>query len=354
MKTIEVELCLVRQHFFITGLIVLSVFAETSLPSQSESKASQQPSTPEEDPHLTPRRGAVDRSDRLRYEYTLGPGDIVTVEVANDDMFKGKPLRINSSGTINLPLVGRVEAAGKTVAELEDQLIADLSKFEVSPEVSVSITEYRSQPVSVLGAVNKPGVYELEGPRTLAQMIAMAGGLQPDAGYKLKLTRETRWGDIPLKGATTDADQKYNTATVKLLGIADGAQPEDNIPVKPFDVIFVPKGEMVYVMGEVTKSGGFVLHDQESMSALEAVSLAGGYSPRAAPKKARILRSIEGEDHREELSLNLSAVASGQAPDVRLLPKDVLVIPNDTAREVRIRVIEAAIGLGTGILIFRR
>jgi polysaccharide export outer membrane protein len=269
-------------------------------------------------------------------------------------MFKGKPLRINSSGTINLPLVGRVEAAGKTVAELEDQLIADLSKFEVSPEVSVSITEYRSQPVSVLGAVNKPGVYELEGPRTLAQMIAMAGGLQPDAGYKLKLTRETRWGDIPLKGATTDADQKYNTATVKLLGIADGAQPEDNIPVKPFDVIFVPKGEMVYVMGEVTKSGGFVLHDQESMSALEAVSLAGGYSPRAAPKKARILRSIEGEDHREELSLNLSAVASGQAPDVRLLPKDVLVIPNDTAREVRIRVIEAAIGLGTGILIFRR
>lgn len=312
-----------------------------------------QPTKESQTPDLVRRQPSVDRSDRLRFEYRLGADDIITVEVAEDDTFKGKPIRINSSGEISVPLVGREEAAGKTVAELEDQIAADLSRYLINPQVSVSVVEYRSQPVSVLGAVNKPGVYQMEGPRTLAQMIAVAGGVTADAGFELTLTRETRWGDIPLKGALTDPDQKYNTAKVDLSEITSGAHPENDIQVRPFDEIFVPKGQMIYVMGEVAKSGAFILHDQDSLSVLEAVSMAGGYNPRAAPGKARILRSAEGQDHRQELPVNLKAVALGQAPDVRLLPKDVLVVPNDSAREFRTRIIEAAIALGTGILIFR-
>jgi polysaccharide biosynthesis/export protein len=303
---------------------------------------------------LIERQGAVDKSDRLHYDYKLGPDDVITVQVADDESFKGKPIRISSAGTINLPLVGREVAAGKTAADLEDQIAKDLAKYMVSPQVSVSITDYRSQPVSVLGAVNKPGVYQLEGPRTLAQMLALAGGLAPDAGYQLKLTRQTRWGLIPLPGAITDRAQKFNTAKVEVNDLVDGGQAEENIDVKPFDVLFIPKGQMVYVMGEVTRAGGFVLHDQQSLSVLEAVSMAGGYTPRAALKKARILRSVEGKDQRQEVALNLKALSNGQAADVRLLPRDVLVIPNDTAREFRIRAIETAIGLGTGILIWRR
>jgi polysaccharide export outer membrane protein len=296
---------------------------------------------------------AVDQSKRLHYDYRLGPGDELTIQISDEDSATNKPIRIGSSGSITVPLLGKVEVEGRTASELETDLTSRLSAYYVDPHVSVTINEYRSQPVSVLGAVNKPGVFMLDGRRTVAEMIALAGGVRQDAGYEVKLTRETRWGTIPVDGAMTDAKEEVNTARLPLKDITDGLNGQ-NIAVMPFDVISIPRGEMIYVMGEVTKSGGFVLQDQNSISVLEAVSMAGGYSPRAAPKHAKILRSIEGQGHRQELDINMKSVADGQVDDVRLLPKDVLVIPNDAGREFRTRAIETAIALGTGILIWRR
>ena len=313
----------------------------------------EQPSADRPQRELIPHQASVDKSERLRYEYRLGPEDEITIQVSDEDAATNKPIRIGSSGMITVPLLGKVQAEGKTASDLENELTSKLSAYYVDPHVSVTINEYRSQPVSVLGAVEKPGVFMLQGRRTMAEMIALAGGVRQDAGYEVRLTRETRWGDIPVQGAMTDAKESVNTARIPLRDITDGKSGE-NIAVMPFDVISVPRGEMVYVMGEVTKSGGFVLQDQNSISVLEAVSMAGGYSPRAAPKHAKILRSIEGQGHRQELDINMKAVADGQMDDVRLLPKDVLVIPNDAGREFRTRAIETAIALGTGILIWRR
>lgn len=333
--------------------VVASTAVASSILWASPQQADEPVVPPQSGPKLIQHEPSVDKSQRLHSEYRLGPGDEVTVQIADDDSTTNKPIRIGSGGMITLPLLGKVEAEGKTASDLENELASRLSAYYVDPHVSVTINEYRSQPVSVLGAVNKPGVFMLEGRRTLAEMIALAGGVRQDAGYEVKLTRETRWGTIPVQGAMTDPKEEVNTARISLNDITDGKRGE-NVAVMPFDVISVPKGEMVYVMGEVNKSGGFVLQDQNSISVLEAVSMAGGYNTRAAPKHAKILRSIEGQGHRQELDINLKAVADGQVDDVRLLPKDVLVVPNDAGREFRTRAIETAIAVGTGILIWRR
>ena len=260
---------------------------------------------------LKTREAAVDESVRLRYEYKLGVDDEITVSVSEEDEFTGKPMRINSDGYIKLPLVGRVE-------------------------------------------VNKPGVVNLNGNKTLADVIAMAGGLKEDAGYSLIITRETKWGTIPLDDAVTDPSHRVNTARVPVNLITDGTHPDDNLTIRPHDVISVPRGQMVYVMGEVEKAGGFILHDQESISVLQAVSLAGGYKSNAWPSHARILRASEGQANRTEVAVNINAISNGKAEDMHLTPNDILVIPNNTKKMIETRIIETSIALGTGILIWRR
>jgi polysaccharide biosynthesis/export protein len=303
---------------------------------------------------LKPREEAVDQSGRLRYEYKLGADDEITVRVSEEDEFSDRPIRINSDGHIKLPLIGRVEAEGRSVSELEQDISARLGPYIKNPLVSVNIIEYRSQPVSVLGAVNKPGVLNLSGSKTLAEVIAMAGGLKEDAGYSVILTRESKWGTIPISSAVTDSSHQLNHARIPLQGVTDGTHPEDNITIRPHDVISVPRGQMVYVMGEVDRAGGFVLKDQESLSVLQAVSLAGGYRPNAWPSHARILRANEGQTQRTELPINIIAISSGKALDVHLTPNDILVIPNNTKKMIETRILETSIALGTGLLIWRR
>src|SRR4051794_2266074 len=121
--------------------------------------------------------------------YLLGPDDQVTLFVSDIEEISNKPMRIDMRGNLTLPLAGRLHAAGLTAGQLEDAIDTRLRKFLKDPEVVVSITEFRSQPVSVLGAVAIPGVHQLEGHKTLFQMLSMAGGLRLDAGNTVKITR---------------------------------------------------------------------------------------------------------------------------------------------------------------------
>jgi polysaccharide export outer membrane protein len=129
--------------------------------------------------------------------------------------------------------------------------------------------------------------------------------------------------------------------------------PQDNILVRASDVITVPRAEMVYVIGEVNKPGGFVLNDKESMSVLQALSLAGGTTRYAAPSSARVLRpGLDGS--RKEQALNLKQVLAGHTNDVPLKSQDILFVPSSATKNATLRAIEAGIQIGTGVLVFRR
>jgi polysaccharide export outer membrane protein len=129
--------------------------------------------------------------------------------------------------------------------------------------------------------------------------------------------------------------------------------PEENILIQPHDVISVPRGELVYVIGEVVKAGGFVLEDRKAFSVLQALSMAGGLSHEAAPQNARILREAESGAKRTEIPINIREILSGKAQDVALNSEDILFIPNSVPKKAAIRALETAIQTMSGVAIFR-
>jgi len=292
--------------------------------------------------------------DQVRSHYVLGPEDQLVVRTLSAEEFGDKPVAISTSGYLNLPLVGRLKAAGLTVEQLEAELATRLSRYLEDPKVAVTVVDYRSQPVSVVGAVTTPGVYQLRGGKALVEVLSMAGGLRPEAGHSAKITRRLEWGRLPLAGAANDSSGKLSVAEVSLKSVLEARNAADNLVLMPHDVVTVPRAELVYVMGEVQRPGGFPLNDKETLSALQAVSLAGGMTRSAAPKNARILRASPGAARRTEIPVNLSQMLSGKGGELELQADDILFIPVNAPKNAGLRVLEAAIQTGTGVVIWRR
>lgn len=286
--------------------------------------------------------------------YILGPEDVITVHALDAEEISGHPVRIDAAGYIRLPLVRRVKAAGLTVQQLEVELTQRLKAFLTEPDVSVSITTFGSQPISVIGSVRTPGIHQLEGNKTLIEALSMAGGLTDDAGYTVQITRKLVWGRIPLPGVADDPSAQFSVAEIKLNSLLSGKHPEENITLCPHDVVAIPRAKMVYVTGEVVRSGGFVLHEQETMSVLQALALAGGVNRTASTENVRILRVSPEESSRIEIPVNLKKLLSGRAEDLAMRADDILFIPSSTPKKAAIRAVETAIQLGTGVVIWRR
>ena len=289
--------------------------------------------------------------------YVLGPLDSVNVHVVDLVEFDPKSLgatRIDEQGNIHLPLLDRIHAAGLTVEQLEKEVAARLSKVMKDPEVSVSIAEYRNHPVSVLGAVKNPGVYQITGRKTLFEVLSLAGGLNPDASNRIKITRLVSEGQLPLPNAVTDTSGQFYIGELNVRNVMDAKSPEENIDVLQNDVVTVPKAELVYVVGAVRRSGGFPLNEKEHISVLQAVSLAEGLDKVAGAKHARILRESSPGAERTEISVNVQQILDGRAKDVSLQANDILFIPNNVAKSAGLRALEAVIQTGSGVVIWGR
>jgi polysaccharide export outer membrane protein len=291
--------------------------------------------------------------NQIRSTYLLGPDDQLEISGQELTDLSNRPVRVDGEGDIQMPLAGSVHVAGLTVQQTEKELDKVLSKYIKNPQVVVNVVEVRSQPVSVLGAVNSPGVHQVQGHKTVLEMLASAGGIRPDAGYSIRITRQVEWGCIPLPGAQLDASGKYSVAEVNLRKIMDAKTPEENIQIFPHDVISVPKAEMVYVIGEVHRSGGFVLGEHQSISVLQALSLAEGLNTGADPRHAKILRLKPEADQREELKVDVKEALNGKKPDFPLQGEDILFIPGSTGKKAALRGLEAAIQTGTGLAVWR-
>jgi len=291
--------------------------------------------------------------NQIRSTYLLGPDDQLEISGPELTDMPAKPIRIDGEGDIQVPLAGTVHVAGFTVQQTEQELDKVLSKYIKHPQVVVNVAEVRSQPVSVVGAVNSPGVHQVQGHKTVLEMLAMAGGIRQDAGYSIRITRKVEWGCIPLPGAQLDASGKYSVAEVNLRKIMDAKTPEENIQIFPHDVISVPKAEMVYVIGEVHRSGGFVLGEHQSISVLQVLSLAEGLNSGADPRHAKILRLNASADQREELKVDVKDALNGKKPDTPMHGEDILFIPGSTGKKAALRGLEAAIQTGTGLAIWR-
>src|SRR4051812_18387277 len=289
----------------------------------------------------------------LPVHYALQSGDEIALRSLQVKELGEKSFRLDQNGEINLPLAGRVRVAGSTVKQAEGVIAAKMKAFYIDPDIAVSISGLHSEPVSVIGAVGSPGIQQIQRKTTLLDLLSSAGGVRPDAGPGIKVTRLKAKGTIP-HASSHEKTTGGTVADVDLKSLLEARNPAENILIMPHDVVSIPIAEVVYVVGNVKKAGGFPLAGKPNLTVLQALSMAEGLDAQASPKRARILRRGSGPTpSRVEIAVDVHKVMAGKTDDPLLLPNDVLFIPSSTAKVISTRSIDAAIQLGTRILIWQ-
>lgn len=326
------NLNLVGRISIVTGLVFTSFGATLVLAGTEE--------------HTT----AVVTAPQLSADPTLGPGDTVTLATPDIPELDKRVLSVDADGYADVPLIGRVQAGDLTPTQFAAEVTQRLLHLYLHPQVSISLVELKSRSVSVLGSVNTPGVQQADGRRKLLEVLSTAGGLRADAGPRIEVTRPISSPAFP-PVLMSQTGGNYQTVSITAADLLEGKRPELNFVVQQGDVITVPKARLVYVVGDVKKSGGFVLGEADNITVLKALALAEGLDATADGAHARILRKdgMAGEGK----PIDLKKLLTGKNADIELRADDVLFVPSSVPKKAAIRVLEAAIQTGTGLAIWR-
>lgn len=299
-------------------------------------------------------------TDAVNGESTIGPDDLLNIAVFEAPEMNCA-VRVAASGEISLPMLGAVHAGGLTLRELEAVLQGLLRRSYIKdPHVGVFVQELQSHPVSVVGAVKMPGVFQIRGSKTVIEVLSLAQGLTEDAGDAVLILRGagilSPLGEIFPVGnlaPIAPAEKKEELVEINLKKLLESEDSALNVAVFPGDIVKVPHAGIVYVVGEVTKPGGFVLQNNERISVLQALALAQGPTHTSAIGSARIIRTDPATGKRTEFSVNIGKIFSGKAPDPFLQPKDVVFVPNSAAKSVLYRGSETALQTAAGVAIYK-
>jgi len=372
--------------------LVIHLTACALLATLAPSSRAQRVETPQQTNDRLRELAAAPRAAVPPSDYVIGSGDLISVQVFDVPEIS-RELRVSQTGTIGLPLVPvRLHVSGLTEmqAERKIQEVLEVNGLVSHPEVTVTVKEKKNRPITIVGAVAHPMVYEADRQVRLIDVIAAAGGIAPDAGDHVIITRPERDASSDpsdASGTGTDNDAPAltqdpapqasdsstassapatpsdpsqntppalaNTITVSLNQILETGDMTNNIVVLPGDVVTVPHAGIVYVLGAVTKPGGYtVSNDRAQLTALKVLSLAGGLNRTAKSDHAVIVRK-DGTGQQHEVEVDLKKVMKFQAEDVQLRPSDILYVPTSAAKTTAIRVAELTLAIGTGVLIYR-
>lgn len=380
---------------FAAGCITVSLVLTALSPIRALAQTSSAAQSPHQSSPTFERRTTQDYNQRLQQllqqadtsndrsaaqDYRIGPEDLLDISVYGAPDLSGK-VRVAAAGSISLPLLGSVQASGLTSDELEVVLEELLHQtYMKDPHVSVFVKEMESHPVSVFGAVEKPGVFQIRGPKNLIEVLSMAQGLANDAGNTVIVMRHggpatpaaadypdpksaeasslpgkfAKQGSLQAISVTTSAGNSAgNSIQVNLKDLLDTGDSRYNVLVYPGDVVTVTRAGVVYVVGEVTKPGGYVLKTNQNISVLQALALAEGLTHTSSGKHARIIRTEEATGARTEIPINLNKILAGHAPDPLLHAKDIVFVPNSTMKAAFYRSTEGIVSAVSGAAIYR-
>ncbi len=328
-------------------------------------------------------------------DYRIGADDLLDISVLEASELDRAP-RVSASGQISLAVVGTVRAAGLTTQELSAVIEEILRRNYIkNPHVTVQVREMQSHSVSVFGAVRKPGVFQIRGPKSVIELLSMAEGLGDDAGDTVIVDRHDEirgfWSakaaGLPVQETTPSlgavADGGFNdtavsrtdqwsqssgtrsggnsaaepgsseTVEIDLKKLLDSGDASLNVEVYPGDVVKVTRAELVYVVGEVAKPGGFQLKSNENISVLQAVALAQGLTHTSAAAHSKIIRTDPATGQRQEIPIDLKKVLAGKVADPMLTARDIVFVPNSVGRTAMYRSLDAMISVGTGLAVYR-
>ena len=349
------------------------------------------------------------------HDYVIGSGDLLAIQVF-DVQELSREVRVSQTGTIGIPLVPvRLHVAGLTEIQTQRKIaeVLESNGLVSHPDVSVTVKDRKSKPITIVGAVQHSMVYQADRQVTLIEVLAEAGGISNDAGDTVIITRlETdpasdseppaigsadaaptpllqgtpksesaapatasrTSGDSPALDATertpaeisssappaksTDAPDPVpppiaNTITVNLARILENGDTSSNVVLQPGDVVTVPHAGIVYALGAVTRPGGFVVsNDRGQLTTLKLLSLAGGLDHAAKSDHAVIVRH-DGNGQQHEVEVDLRKVMKFEAEDVRLQPSDILYIPKSATKQALIKTAELSFAIGSAVAIYR-
>jgi polysaccharide export outer membrane protein len=263
-------------------------------------------------------------------DYKIGPEDLLEINVFEDEKLN-KNVRVSSQGNISLPLLGILRVKDLTANELEKEIRDLLSeKYLQDPHVSVFIREYRNQQISVMGAVEKPGVYDVKGQKTVLDILSVAGGLagspKENAGPLLFLIRPARLEDEASKEKKESDEQTSKTFVIDLEELLIKGDLTLNLPLSHGDIINIPFSGKIFMGGEVRSPGGFRLSGKK-MTLGQAITMAGGLKYEANGSETKIFRYSEKGTEREVLSVNVNAIQKGESEDLYLKENDIIIVP---------------------------
>lgn len=282
--------------FFLFTALTISVFSQQNMTTISSQQEEQQ----------------LAREYFIR-EYVIGPRDLLEIKVFELPEFD-HTVRVSENGTITLPLIGNVEVWGLTKEKLEKKLASLLDKYVKNAQVSVFIKEYQSSRVAIIGAVEKPGMYELVGRQTLLQMISQAGGFKENAANEIYVLRE-------------GADGNTASIAIDLEDLLLNGNQKLNIPIQPNDVINVPVDKLIiiYVFGEVRNPGALQVKRSQKITLLKAIAQAGGLTENASKRGITIKRKdVNGKE--VNIKVNLNDIIKGKTKDIPLKEGDVIIV----------------------------
>jgi len=348
------------------------------------------------------------------HDYVIGSGDVLAIQVFDIPELSGD-LRVSQTGSIGVPLVPvRLHVSGLTETQTQQKIaeVLEANGLVSHPQVTVSVKERKSKPITIVGAVVHPMVFQAEGPVTLIEVLAEAGGIANDAGDSVIVTRSDSASSddslepppigledvIPVSPAQTPGPETAGATATQTNPVSQGATPQptagtpagnsggslmpeaappnlphassniitvnlnelleaggaqNNIVLQAGDIVTVPHAGIVYVLGAVTRPGGFVVsNDRAQLTTLKVLALAGGMTRTAKTSQAVVIRK-DNQGHQHEVAVDLKKVVKREAEDLQLQPSDVLYIPENAAKQAMLRAAELGLAIGSAVAIFR-
>lgn len=313
-------------------LILITLLAISSLPAQAP---------PPQQQAATPNNLPAQR---------IGPNDLLAIQVYGAPELS-RSVRVSQEGAIRVPMLKTIFAVeGKLPGELESVIAAAISKEQilVDPVVTVTVAEYVSRPISVMGSVKQPLTFQAFGNVTLLEALSRAGGLTAEAGSEILLSRVQ---------AGPDGKPANLILRVPIKQLIDQADPELNYPLRGGEEIRVPEAGKIFVVGNVKKPGAFPVRDNFDTTVLKMLALSEGLLPFATDE-AYIYRREGADNGRNEIPIHLSKIIERKSPDVPLLANDVLYIPDNKRRRMTMSMVDRLVtfgaGTASGMLVWRR
>src|SRR5438552_4886329 len=322
------------------------------------------------------------------HDYVIGNGDVIDIEVF-DVKELSREVRVSQTGSIGIPLVPiRLHVGGLTEVQTEQKIaeVLEANGLVSHPQVSVSVKERKSKPITVVGAVQHAMVYQADRPVTILEVLAEAGGIANDAGDTVIVTRpseepsvdsseppsigpedpaaattpkeSTESGAAPVESASkspapNEPPPLSNTITINLNELVESGSASNNIVLRAGDIVTVPHAGIAYILGAVSKPGGYIMANERSqMSTLRLLALSGGLSRTAKKDRAVIIRK-DSQGQQQQVAVDLKKVLERTTEDVPLQASDILYVPDSASKQAMYRALEFGLALGAGVALYR-